>query len=166
MIDQLLAQAERDLEIAARRREIAQAIAADWDWWRPALTGAVDPAERRETVAEPPARAEPAAPADGSPEAPQALCRQCGEPIPPRKSGGGGRPKVFCSPKCGNTWHAKQANARRKAAKAEAKRTATELELPPEPLPDLEARPFYTGDREDSWLAAQLRPPALPWEKH
>jgi hypothetical protein len=54
MIDQLLARAEADLEVATRRREIAQTIAPDWAWWGPLFNSAVVPQDEREAVAGPP----------------------------------------------------------------------------------------------------------------
>jgi hypothetical protein len=162
MIEQLLARAEADLEVATRRREIAAALAADWAYWAPLLNGATEPVQRRPAVAGPPVLAEPAAPA-GEPLG----CRRCGGPIPPRASGGGGRPKVFCSQRCGHAWHAKQAMQRKRAAaKVEARRTSTEIELGAEPLPDVrpEERPLRSGKYEDGWLQEQLKLPALPWE--
>jgi hypothetical protein len=53
MIDQLLARAEADLEVATRRREIAQTIAPDWAWWGPLFNSAVVPQDEREAVAGP-----------------------------------------------------------------------------------------------------------------
>jgi hypothetical protein len=160
MIDQLLARAEADLEVATRRREIAQPLAADWAYWAPLLGGATVPQDAREAVAKPPGLAEAAA-AAGEPLG----CQKCGGPIPPsaRRSG---RPRRFCSAKCGHTWHGQQAYQRAKAAKAEAKRVPTEIELGPEPLPDVrpEERPLHSAEYEDRWLQEQLKPPALPWE--
>jgi hypothetical protein len=54
MIEQLLAQAEAALELATRRRELLQALAADWAYWGPLLTGAAELVEAREVVAQPP----------------------------------------------------------------------------------------------------------------
>jgi hypothetical protein len=165
--DQLLARTEADLEVATRRREIAQAIAADWGWWSSALTGTAVPQDERETVAQPTTPAEPATPVGTDRGCGPPGCRRCGEPIPPRKSGGGGRPKVFCSQRCGTAWHAKRCLQRkREAAKAAAQRVPAEIELPPDPLGDIrpEERPMQTAEYEDKWLQEQLRLPRLPWE--
>jgi len=168
-IDQLLAQAEAGLEQARRRHEIAQAIAEDWSYWAPLLGAPAEPAETREAVAEPPAvPAAAAAPAGDALGAPQAGCKQCGGPIPPRASGGG-RPKVFCSQKCGRMWQAKKAYAKKKAeaaAAARAPKVPLEIDLPPEPLGDIrpEERLGHSGEYEDSWLRDQLAVPKLPWE--
>jgi hypothetical protein len=160
MIEQLLARAEADLEIATRRRDLAAALAADWAYWAPLLNGSAEPVQRVEAVAGAGAPAEPAA-AAGEPLS----CRKCGGPIPPRKSGGGGYPRAFCSDKCGRSWHSQQAYQRAKAAKAE-KREPTEIELSPEPLGDVkpEERPLHSAEYEDKWLRDQLKAPALPWE--
>jgi hypothetical protein len=151
--DQLLAQAEADLEVATRRREIAQAIAADWGWWSSALNGSGVPQDAHEETA---AAAQP-----GQAERVQdaSECQQCHGPIPP-SARRGGRPRKFCSQKCGNAWHAKRCLQRKRAA------AKTEIELPPEPLPDIrpEERPLHSAEYEDRWLREQLKPPALPWE--
>jgi hypothetical protein len=160
MIEQLLARAEADLEIATRRRDLAAALAADWAYWAPLFNGAAEPQHAREAVAGPPVPVEPA-PLAGEPLS----CRKCGGPVPPRKRGGGGHPRAFCSDKCGRAWHSQQAYQRAKAAKAE-KREPTEIELSPEPLGDVkpEERPLHSAEYEDKWLRDQLKPPALPWE--
>jgi hypothetical protein len=155
MIEQLLARAEADLEIATRRRDLAAALAADWEYWECLLNGG------HEAVAATgqPAQAERAQDASA--------CQQCGGPIPP-STRQGGRSRKFCSAKCGTAWHGKRAYERNKAAKAEAKRVRTEIELGPEPLGDLkpEERPLQAPDyAEDKWLQEQLKLPALPWEQ-
>jgi hypothetical protein len=153
MIDEILARAEADYERATRRRKIAQALAEDWAWWGPLLGGTAAPVEARDAVAAP--VLEPST-------APQSACRQCGEPIPPRTMGGGGRPKVFCSKSCGSKWHAAQHWQRKKAA---ARREANAAKLSSEPVPDWERPLFVPDQHEDPWLTQQLRPPPLPWEQ-
>jgi hypothetical protein len=67
MIDQLLARAETDLEIATRRRDLALALAADWSYWAPLLGGAAGrepPAQAPGTARGP--RARPSRPRGGA----------------------------------------------------------------------------------------------------
>jgi hypothetical protein len=162
MIDELLARAEADYERATRRRKIAQALAEDWAWWGPLLGGTAAPEGAHDAVAQPPAQGKATAPVLEPSTVPQSACRQCGEPIPPRTMGGGGRPKVFCSKSCGSKWHAAQHYQRKKAA---ARGEANAAKLSSEPVPDWERPLFVPDQREDPWLTQQLRPPPLPWEQ-
>jgi hypothetical protein len=150
MIDQLLAQAEADLEIAIKRREIAAALAADWSYWAPLLNGSQGAAQTHEATAQPPA------PVLAASEAPRS-CRQCSALFTPLRNGQG-QPQVYCSPACRAKYHHPQTGRPRGRPRKEAK-------LEPEPLPDQVERPFSMAEAEAVWLKEQLRPPHLAVEE-
>jgi hypothetical protein len=163
MIDQLLAQAEDDLERAARRRDLAQALAADWSYWAPILTGSQDcpPAAQEASVerrpaAEPPVPPELAAPAL---DAPRPACPVCGEPVPLTAHPiGGGRERTYCSAKCRVLFHRRKTRTGRPVGRPRK----TAFEPDPDPLPLHVERPFSMRDAELAYVQELLRPPPVP----
>jgi hypothetical protein len=140
MIDQLISRAEADLERAAKRHEIAQALAADWTYWAPLLVGAGKAPNGA------PIPVWPAVPVLEAPEAQQSACKQCGNPFTPNSSGKG-RPQVYCSSSCRLAHYRQQSRTE------------------PEPLPDqVEGRPFVMNDDEPGYVRELLRPAPMPWE--
>jgi hypothetical protein len=165
VIDELLARAEREFELARRRREMAFAIAADWAWWGPALNAATEPVDALEGIDRPTAPTEVAAPVLTAATPALGACRQCGEAIPPRSRGKGGRQKIFCSAECRTKHHsARQAQKRNGAIRSRK----IKVELGPEPVPDFNsgARPLRVPDYEAPEVAQALALQKMPWERH
>ena len=189
-IDQLLARAEQDLEIASRRREIAAALAADWAYWSRLLNGGTAPAEAREaTVLHADMMSGQSADTAASQYADMASDRDTRkavseapllaaaaapvlQPAAPQSTcrmcggpitprhNGRGSAQVYCSPACRIRYNNRPRQTGRPRGRPR-KSTAPE----PAPLPDLIERPFSMGEFEEVWLKETLRPPHLAIEE-
>jgi hypothetical protein len=163
MLEQLLARAEADLDLARRRLEIAQALTADWSYWAPLLNGTAGPVH--EAAAAPhnsdEYNRERPLPTEAADTAPQSACRGCGGPVPPRLNYGG-RAKVYCSKPC----RLRHIGTQQRTGRPRGRPPKAVLDLSPEPLPTLDqlARPFSMHDAELTYIKELLRPPELAVE--
>jgi hypothetical protein len=160
----LLAVAEADLEIALRRRELAQAIAADWPYWSTVMNGATAPVEQREA----PMPATAPAPVQAASEAPQSGCLECGAPVPTR-TGSSGRQKSYCSIKCRDQAKRARLAQSRKTRKDPLLKQLQEVDQrtvtgQPEQPAAVENAPFSMHGEELAYVTELLRPPPLAWE--